>query len=266
MWEIAAQHQQLQLEPETKRIQRRIGLGARRPRSRAASDVCRPQPVSDAARDLDGERRGRSGVGSAWSRVSAEAVDAERLSPTSHRLRVVWLARAAGRVLAGGRGCRLCDECLGQPGTFAVEMESLTAIEQMLAQPLGEPRPGLRATRDALRVLERTYEYHGGFRCAHCAHDGAVAGPLLIASRLRWPRSPSRTMIAPSRPTGRSRAARSCSRTTPRSARAPRIPRPSCACSARSRGAPATSSRRSVPTTAATARTRSGSSSSTSTR
>ena len=61
-------------------------------------------------------------------------------------------------------GGAVCDECLGQPGTFAVEYESLTAIEQMLALPLGEPRPGLRATRDALRVLERTYEYHGGFQ------------------------------------------------------------------------------------------------------
>ncbi len=61
-------------------------------------------------------------------------------------------------------GGAVCDDCLGQPGTFAVEFESLTAIEQMLAQPLGEPRPGLRATRDALRVLERTYEYHGGFQ------------------------------------------------------------------------------------------------------
>ena len=131
---------------------------------RSASDVCRPEPVSDAARDLDGERRGRSGVGSAWPRVSAEAVDAERLSATSHRLRVVWLARAAGRATRRRQGGAVCDECLGQPGTFAVEMESLTAIEQMLAQPLGEPRPGLRATRDALRVLERTYEYHGGFQ------------------------------------------------------------------------------------------------------
>lgn len=61
-------------------------------------------------------------------------------------------------------GGAVCDDCLGREGTFAVELESLTAIEQMLALPLGEPRPGLRATRDALRVLERTYEYHGGFQ------------------------------------------------------------------------------------------------------
>ncbi len=62
---------------------------------------------------------------------------------------------------AGGAVCR---DCLGEPGTFALEAESLDAIEQMLARPLGEPRPGPRATRDALRVLERTYEFHGGFQ------------------------------------------------------------------------------------------------------
>jgi DNA repair protein RecO (recombination protein O) len=61
-------------------------------------------------------------------------------------------------------GGAVCHGCLGEPGTFALEPESLTAIEELLARPLGEPRPGLRPTRDALRVLERTYEHHGGFQ------------------------------------------------------------------------------------------------------
>ena len=61
-------------------------------------------------------------------------------------------------------GGAVCHDCLGQPGTFAVEPESLVSIEQMLSRPLGEPRPSPRATRDALRILERTYEYHGGFQ------------------------------------------------------------------------------------------------------
>ncbi len=61
-------------------------------------------------------------------------------------------------------GGAVCAGCLGQPGTFALRPESLDAIEQLLARPLGDTVPGQRETRDALRVLERTYEFHGGFQ------------------------------------------------------------------------------------------------------
>ncbi len=62
---------------------------------------------------------------------------------------------------AGGAVCR---DCLTGEGTFALGPESLAAVEALLAQPLGAPALEPRSSRDALRVLERTYEYHGGFR------------------------------------------------------------------------------------------------------
>ena len=66
--------------------------------------------------------------------------------------------------------------------------------------------------------------------------------------------------------TGTRRAARCCSPTTWKSARARRTPRRSCARSAPSRGAPPTCSRRAARRTAATARTRTACSTTTSTR
>jgi DNA repair protein RecO (recombination protein O) len=61
-------------------------------------------------------------------------------------------------------GGAVCQSCLGGEGTFALGPESLEAIEALLAQPLGGPELTGRSSRDALRVLERSYEYHGGFQ------------------------------------------------------------------------------------------------------
>ncbi len=64
---------------------------------------------------------------------------------------------------AGGAVCVRCrDET-----TLALAPEGLTGVESLLQRPLAEARDaGLtpRAARDALAVINSSYEFHGGFR------------------------------------------------------------------------------------------------------
>jgi DNA repair protein RecO (recombination protein O) len=65
---------------------------------------------------------------------------------------------------AGGAVCR---GCANAAEALALSGEGIAGIEALLAQPLADAA-GLalteRATRDALRVVTASYEYHGGFR------------------------------------------------------------------------------------------------------
>jgi DNA repair protein RecO (recombination protein O) len=65
---------------------------------------------------------------------------------------------------AGGAVCR---GCANAAEALALSGEGIAGIEALLAQPLADAA-GLalteRATRDALRVITASYEYHGGFR------------------------------------------------------------------------------------------------------
>jgi DNA repair protein RecO (recombination protein O) len=65
---------------------------------------------------------------------------------------------------AGGAVCRACA---GTSEALALSGEGIAGIEALLASPLADAA-GLalsdRATRDALRVVTASYEYHGGFR------------------------------------------------------------------------------------------------------
>jgi DNA repair protein RecO (recombination protein O) len=63
---------------------------------------------------------------------------------------------------AGGGVCAACEA-----GSLAVSPEGFAGIRALLERPLAEAGPsGLteRARRDALRVVESSYEFHGGFR------------------------------------------------------------------------------------------------------
>jgi DNA repair protein RecO (recombination protein O) len=65
---------------------------------------------------------------------------------------------------AGGAVCRACA---AQAGTLALSPEGIRGIESLLASPLADATAlglGERATRDALKVVTSSYEYHGGFR------------------------------------------------------------------------------------------------------
>src|SRR4051794_4802483 len=70
---------------------------------------------------------------------------------------------------AGGALCGACanQEASSSAGALALSTEGIRGIEGLLASPLAEA-VGLglseRASRDALRVVRASYEYHGGFR------------------------------------------------------------------------------------------------------
>jgi hypothetical protein len=56
---------------------------------------------------------------------------------------------------------------VNQAEALALSGEGIRGIEALLASPLADAvAAGLtdRATRDALRVITASYEYHGGFR------------------------------------------------------------------------------------------------------
>jgi DNA repair protein RecO (recombination protein O) len=65
---------------------------------------------------------------------------------------------------AGGAVCRACA---GRVEAIALSSDGIAGIEALLASPLADAvslRLSGRATRDALRVVTTSYEYHGGFR------------------------------------------------------------------------------------------------------
>ena len=71
---------------------------------------------------------------------------------------------------AGGGVCASCEA-----GSLAVSAEGFEAIRSLLERPLAEAQAaGLteRGCRDALRVIEESYAYHGGFRMRTLARSG----------------------------------------------------------------------------------------------
>ncbi len=65
---------------------------------------------------------------------------------------------------AGGAVCRACA---AQTEALALGSDGVQAIEALLASPLADAGSlglGERASRDALKVIASSYEYHGGFR------------------------------------------------------------------------------------------------------
>jgi DNA repair protein RecO (recombination protein O) len=71
---------------------------------------------------------------------------------------VGYSARAGGAVCAG---------CAAQAGALALSPDGIRGIEALLGSPLADASSlglGERAVRDALTVIQASYEYHGGFR------------------------------------------------------------------------------------------------------
>ena len=70
-------------------------------------------------------------------------------------------ALAGFSAAAGGA---VCEGCLGRTAGFRLGAGSLAALEALIERPLEQAELDTRAARDALRVVETTYEHHGGFR------------------------------------------------------------------------------------------------------
>jgi DNA repair protein RecO (recombination protein O) len=64
-------------------------------------------------------------------------------------------------------GGAVCRACAGKAEALALSPEGIRGIEALLGSPLADA-VGLaldaRSTRDALKVITASYEYHGGFR------------------------------------------------------------------------------------------------------
>ena len=63
-----------------------------------------------------------------------------------------------------GAGGAVCADCLHDAGGFRLSNGAVAAVEGLLERPLAPVRLDPAAATDALRVVEETYAYHGGFR------------------------------------------------------------------------------------------------------
>jgi DNA repair protein RecO (recombination protein O) len=61
-------------------------------------------------------------------------------------------------------GGAVCGACAAQAEALALSAAGIQAIERMLASPLADAAIEGRSARDALRLVQASYEYHGGFR------------------------------------------------------------------------------------------------------
>jgi len=64
-------------------------------------------------------------------------------------------------------GGAVCAVCAGRTEALGLSPEGIRGIEALLASPLADAAGfglGERASRDALKVITSSYEYHGGFR------------------------------------------------------------------------------------------------------
>jgi DNA repair protein RecO (recombination protein O) len=100
----------------------------------------------------------------------------------SFQLKLLWLSGylphltscaecgAADATLVGyspRAGGAVCGACAAQAEALALSPAGIQAIETLLATPLADAAgAGLseRSSRDALRLVQASYEYHGGFR------------------------------------------------------------------------------------------------------
>ena len=100
----------------------------------------------------------------------------------SFQLKLLWLSGylphltscaecgAADATLVGyspRAGGAVCAGCAAQAEALALSIEGIRGIEGLLRSPLadaGSLELGERASRDALKVIQASYEYHGGFR------------------------------------------------------------------------------------------------------
>src|SRR5690348_2530722 len=97
----------------------------------------------------------------------------------SFQLKLLWLSGylphltscaecgAADAALVGyssRAGGAVCGACARQSEALALSSDGIRAIETLLTSPLADAAIEGRSARDALRLVQASYEYHGGFR------------------------------------------------------------------------------------------------------
>src|SRR4051794_603258 len=115
---------------------------------------------------------------------SPHAVERPALDPIAlaFQLKLLWLSGylphltscaecgAEDSMLVGyspRAGGAVCGACANQAEALALSGDGIRGVEALLAHPLADAvglALGERASRDALRVVTASYEYHGGFR------------------------------------------------------------------------------------------------------
>jgi len=113
-----------------------------------------------------------------------QAAERPALDPLvlSFQLKLLWLSGylphltscaecgAADATLVGyspRAGGAVCGACAAQSEALALSPEGIRAMETLLATPLADAGAATlseRSARDALRLVQASYEYHGGFR------------------------------------------------------------------------------------------------------
>jgi len=113
--------------------------------------------------------------------VAPPAAERPALDPLalSFQLKLLWLSGylphltscaecgAADATLVGyspRAGGAVCRACAALTEALALSPAGIGAIERLLATPLADAAIADRAARDALRLVQASYEYHGGFR------------------------------------------------------------------------------------------------------
>jgi len=61
-------------------------------------------------------------------------------------------------------GGAVCGACAAQAKALGLSSKGIHEIEALLASPLADAAIAGRSARDALRLVQASYEYHGGFR------------------------------------------------------------------------------------------------------
>jgi DNA repair protein RecO (recombination protein O) len=61
-------------------------------------------------------------------------------------------------------GGAVCGACAAQTEALGLSAKGIAEIEALLASPLADAAIAGRSARDALRLIQASYEYHGGFR------------------------------------------------------------------------------------------------------
>jgi len=113
--------------------------------------------------------------------VAPPAAERPALDPLalSFQLKLLWLSGylphltscaecgAADATLVGyspRAGGAVCGACAAQAEALALSPKGIAEIEALLANPLADAAIAGRSARDALRLIQASYEYHGGFR------------------------------------------------------------------------------------------------------
>jgi DNA repair protein RecO (recombination protein O) len=183
-------HVELMLHQGSGELQTVTGVHLLRPHSGAREDYYRLSVGligAEAMLRLFSEQEANARAFGALTRFldlldeTSHAAERPALDPLalSFQLKLLWLSGylphltscaecgAADATLVGyspRAGGAVCGACAAQSEALALSPAGIQAIERMLASPLADAAIEGRSARDALRLVQASYEYHGGFR------------------------------------------------------------------------------------------------------